>query len=195
MKLGWLWLVLGAAVLAAAAEDNGEPEEDERDDRTKYAVYEKRDWRGTDSYDIIPAADYAELVAEARRTNRVLRDAYRAAREAWEADEKNQGTRFPLGMPRYLRVRRLSIYRGRDRAEAAAAKRQDRLDKRAERLAEREKRRLERLRESVRKREKDEAAARARAERLFETKLNELLAGKAEKKPDKAKEPSTSDEP
>lgn len=195
MKLGWLWLVLAAAVVAAAAEDDAEPLDGDQDDRTKYAVYEKRDWRGTESYHIIPADEYAERLDKARRTNNVLRQAYQAARKAWDEDKKNQGTRFPLRMPHSVWVRRLSIYTGRERAEAAALKRQDRLDKRAERLDEREKRRLERLSERARKREKEEADALARAERLLEKTLEELLAEDAEKKTGKAKEPSTSDQP
>lgn len=196
MKLGWLGLALAAALVVTGAENDAEPaDDDERDDRTKYAVYEKRDWRGTDSFAIIPADEYARLVAETRRANRLFREAYRAAREAWEADEKTQGTRFPLRMPPFVRVRRLSIYTGRERAQAAALKRQDRLDKRAERRAEREKRRLERMSDRARKREKEEADALARAEGLFESKLKELLAETTEKKEGEATKPSTADQP
>ena len=186
MRWGWLCIALGLAVMAAAAEDDEEPIED----GGKYVVYKKTDYFDVDAYHIVQAEKFRDIVQKALRTNRAIRKAHASAKEAWEEDKKRAQGRFPLKMPRPVRVHRMSTYPTREKAEAAALKRQDKLDWRAEREEEREKSRLERRSESARKREQEEAATLRRAEQLFERTLEQLLKEQEEK----AKKTETGDE-
>jgi len=177
MRWGWLCIVFGLAVLAAAAEDGEEATED----GGKYVVYKKTDYFDVDAYHIVQAGKFRDIVQKALRTNRAIRKAHASAKEAWEEDKTRAQGRFPLRMPRPIRVHRMSTYPTREKAEAAALKRQDKLDWRAEREGEREKSRLERRSESARKREQEVAATLRRAEQLFKRKLDQLLKEQEEK--------------
>jgi len=177
MRWGWLCIAFGLAVVAAAAEDD----EKATEDSGKYVVYKKTDYFGVDAYHIVQAKRFRDIVQKALRTNRAIRKAYALAKEAWEEDSKRAQGRFPLKMPRPIRVHRMSTYPNREKAEAAALKRQDKLDWRAEREEEREKARLERCSESARKREEEEAATMRSAEQLFERTLGQLLKEQEEK--------------
>lgn len=171
--------------LSADPVDDGRDAEDPRpDQRGKFVVLKLTDYDGAESYDVVGAAAYRARVDETRRINRVMRQAYAEAKKAWGEDKKNEGEPFPLKAPTPLRLSRLSTYSARDRADAAAEKRQDGIDKRAEREEEREKRRLERLSEAAREREQAKIKLHQKAVGLFEQKLKALINPKPEPKPD-----------
>ncbi|MFP4055419.1 MAG: hypothetical protein ACLF0G_00945 [Candidatus Brocadiia bacterium] len=176
----------GPDALGAEEPRDGEEAEEPRRN-VKYVVCEHTDRRGEVSYQAMELREFADKFADLAHTNKLLRKAYREARRAWKDDPDHKRQPFLLRAPTVVRYIRLATYSQKDRAEAAAQKRQERVDERAERYRKRQQRRLDRMSEVARQRHERREELLEQAEELFEAKLQELRE-KEEKEEEEAED-------
>ncbi|MBM4037377.1 MAG: hypothetical protein FJ290_02585 [Planctomycetes bacterium] len=147
-----------------------------RTGRERFVLYKETNYKGEESIALLESDAYAKRSTEIAKTNRVLRQAYVAAKKTWDGDEARKGTQFPMRMPALLQCNRVASYNDRERAEEMLKRRQEDLDRKAEAARKAEERRLAGLSEAGLAREKERAALLKAAEALFEKELQRLLA-------------------
>jgi len=163
--------------------------------RERFVLYAESDFRGGVTYAVTETEVWEKRSAELAKMNRVLRQAYIAARDAWNADEARKAVTFPMKTPQLLQSNRIATYSTRDKADEVLARRQEDLDKKAEAAKKTEERRLAALSEQARAKEKQKAGELKAAEALFEKELQRLVAASETPKPPPASRGVSMDRP
>jgi len=147
------------------------------------AVYEVTDYKGEHSCGLVKEAEYPRVPAEVAKKNRVLLQAYSAAKRAWAESPEHKDAPFPMEQPQPFSLRKLDVYTTRKLAERALGERVGESDRRSEQIRRNERDRLKSLPEGERKAEEKRIDQLAAARQLFEQKLQALVAAEAPPKP------------
>ncbi len=147
--------------------------------RQRFILYSETNLKGEQSYGLADQAEYDEKAAIVLKTNRVLRQAYLAASQAWAQDEARKGIPFPMKMPQPLVLNRIATYNDQDRADEMLKRRQEEVARKLEAAQEAEERRLAGLSAEGRAKEAEKAALLKAAEALFDKELKRLLSAPA----------------
>ena len=164
--------------------------------RPKFLACHETNWKGESTFLVMEQEEFDARKEEMEEANRFLRQAYTAARRAWREDEDVRGEKFPVKSPKPLRIIRLASYSEREKAEAVAARRTEKVDRQLETEKRSDERRQTRLRGSALERYEREKELVEKAEELLEAKFKELTSGgeaekskgprrKADKEPEK----------